>query len=1337
MAKAKEMMVKFFSDMGMSAEEAGQLADEAMDNIQQAVSDAMSSVSSDAEALEVLKDAIGDIAEEADQLDDGPLKDYFKGITEGMEDAMRELESVENAEPPFEQLEEKTVSARQAMRDMREELIQMKLRGEENTEAYQQLLDKMGQLQDVMGDAATATKHMASDTAQLDTVMGGAQLAAGGLSAAMGAMNLIGAGEDTKMLAEAQKKLQAVIAITTGLQSIQNALQKESALMLGIQRAKTLAVAEAEKIKNAVMKTGVATTKAATAAQSELNSTVSKHPYALLTVAIFSGIAALTKWLMYEREVEQQVKKTVLALSNELAIRERLVAITSGQLEALNEGYAKIDEDFATTGNIEKYRKDITDLQFQESMAFEQMIKDDDYLASHYITNSQMVETELKNHRQIIDDERKKIEEYEQEGRNYLTGEYRRLKDINEANEKIRKSEEALEHLTPYYQKAEEMRKKHNDKLAELASEEYEVKQKEVQDARAMQDAKIAAMKDGYAKEIATIKSSRAAEREAMQAQLDNPNSGLTVAEKERIKERIRESENIENAEIAEVARRQKEAVKKAEEDLSAAEYELAQKRIERRNKQRQVEIDLMEEGSTRELAQMRHDHQMRIDEIEKEAKEESDAMREANKNNWLNEQRRLGKTVSDADWYASSVYKSLAGGLTDDQHRQIVEQRKRDTDNENALFAKKNKDFLHKMLTDYGDFEAQKKDIQSKYYSDISAAMVGMLTATTEEEKKAYADLTKHISKNNARALFELDMATTEATAYLTVDEKMDAINKVYDDYINRLKEAGASQAEINAAIAEQVEQTGKLTRLEAERADLEARIRNIQNGGLDREGLSLAELIERLAKVNKAIESATQKSFKELWDENKNQVVADSIDQVAEALTRLAEATGSLNAEQAARFMTSLSKGLKGFQQGGFIGVLVAGIEDTIAQITDAIVAGEALESSLKQAQVDKWREDVAAMMNQGKGGIFGADTIDNLNGIVAVLEESRKKMADFNQEQHFAMMDFNRALEATNLLSWRNWADMFGAETRNNVKAYFEAIEKGYSDVEAHVLRTRDRGWLFNFFGADDKYNNVKDIVEGLGYELYDQYNNLNADALRAILDTYTELSEEDRKWLEEAIAYSDSYAEAMEGVASYLQNLFGSVADTLADQLIESFLEGGEAAMDFGKVTSDVARNMAKDFIKNMLLTEVFNKYADQMKAIMMGNGTMEEKQQLMLSYFTAMRADAEALQPAIQAYLQGMSQFFGASDDINDNVMSGNLLQSASQDSVDLLNGQLNAIRVNQALTTNRIDDVLLQLSGIRTDMNNGLGQSVRHLESIDRNTSSGGSILSQLGIWLG
>ena len=117
--------------------------------------------------------------------------------------------------------------------------------GQELRAKIDELIQRGGQLKDTMVDVNSAITRVASDTAQIDAAVG----ALGALNAVaqigVGAFSMLGVEEEK--LAQVQKDLMAVIAIGNGLQTIQNALQKESAVMMWANAVKTSVLTAATK----------------------------------------------------------------------------------------------------------------------------------------------------------------------------------------------------------------------------------------------------------------------------------------------------------------------------------------------------------------------------------------------------------------------------------------------------------------------------------------------------------------------------------------------------------------------------------------------------------------------------------------------------------------------------------------------------------------------------------------------------------------------------------------------------------------------------------------------------------------------------------------------------------------------------------------------------------------------------------------------------------------------------------------------------------------------------------------------------------------------------------
>lgn len=171
------------------------------------------------------------------------------------------------------------------------QLALLRLEGKQGTAEYQQLSKETVILRDAVKDATAEITRMASDTSNLDAVLSFAAGASGGFAAFTGAMELFGS--ESEEVQEAQKKLQAAIAITTGVQAIQNAVQKQSAIMLGISRLQMAALSKAQVYNRLVTMQGTKATLAATIAQKAFNLIAAANPYVLLALALVTVVGAL------------------------------------------------------------------------------------------------------------------------------------------------------------------------------------------------------------------------------------------------------------------------------------------------------------------------------------------------------------------------------------------------------------------------------------------------------------------------------------------------------------------------------------------------------------------------------------------------------------------------------------------------------------------------------------------------------------------------------------------------------------------------------------------------------------------------------------------------------------------------------------------------------------------------------------------------------------------------------------------------------------------------------------------------------------------------------------
>lgn len=179
--------------------------------------------------------------------------------------------------------------------------------GQEMARQLEEAKNKAAELIDLQGDLNTELKNMASDTSTLDALSQGMGVFMNVTSAALGAVAQFTGNEE-----DARK---AVVAFTTAqstlnaLTQISNALQKQSALMLGVQKIQLLAAAAAARIKAAAETKGAAATAAATVAQKAFNVVANANPYVLLATAIIGVVSAFMMFSSGTDEATEKQKK--------------------------------------------------------------------------------------------------------------------------------------------------------------------------------------------------------------------------------------------------------------------------------------------------------------------------------------------------------------------------------------------------------------------------------------------------------------------------------------------------------------------------------------------------------------------------------------------------------------------------------------------------------------------------------------------------------------------------------------------------------------------------------------------------------------------------------------------------------------------------------------------------------------------------------------------------------------------------------------------------------------------------------------------------------------------
>lgn len=193
----------------------------------------------------------------------------------------------------------------------------------------QDLIERAGQLKDAIGDTNRAISNAASDTRGFDQLTEGAELAACAFELVEGAAAL---GIQEGELQEVQTRLLSAIALANAASKIQNALQKESAVMQGVLSVQTRLRTVAENLHTSAQGKGVVMTKLLTTAQWGFNAAANANPIGLLVAGITSlvgagyGLTKLFKSLTrYSETVKKAYEEQVKAIDTLTEAHDRLI----------------------------------------------------------------------------------------------------------------------------------------------------------------------------------------------------------------------------------------------------------------------------------------------------------------------------------------------------------------------------------------------------------------------------------------------------------------------------------------------------------------------------------------------------------------------------------------------------------------------------------------------------------------------------------------------------------------------------------------------------------------------------------------------------------------------------------------------------------------------------------------------------------------------------------------------------------------------------------------------------------------------------------------------------
>ena len=403
-----------------------------------------------------------------------------------------------------------------------------------------------------------------------------------------------------------------------------------------------------------------------------------------------------------------------------------------------------------------------------------------------------------------------------------------------------------------------------------------------------------------------------------------------------------------------------------------------------------------------------------------------------------------------------------------------------------------------------------------------------------------------------------------------------------------------------------------------------------------------------------------------------------ADEIGKIAAKLSALFEAAGSQNmAEQAEGLMNAMSTVSnigKGFAQGGIVGAIEAGAMEVLGYVTKAFQAAAVHKKALldiqKQINDQQLQYNELLRVEQREARdletIFGSDKLTKARRSLLLAKDWEDDIKRSIKGDIKTLADYRFELEKKE--QWQGGRQLVDTKTEgDNYGLGMFSIKTGHA-----------KSGFFGLGKGRDLYSGLTQIAEYK--DLVKANGHLNLELAKSIAAT-REFEGDGKKAFEALIKKEEDFEAALKQMDDYLGGIFGNYASDIMDAVIDAFERGTDAAEAFGDVTKKVMRNVAKDMVQAAVLQPVIQKQSELVKqAFASGN-----REEYIKALGEASRAFADVQKVAQEEY-KNMADIFkkNGNDLTSDSAASREASQkgiaTASQDSVDELNGRMTAVQ---------------------------------------------------------
>lgn len=1022
-------------------------------------------------------------------------------------------------------------------RSLIQEMARMRLAGEEGSAQYQAMAKRAAELCDTLGDVRAQTKALASDDANWEAMASGLNGLSGAITAGTGVMSLF-VGENEE-LARVQTRLQAVMAITMGMQQTFNALNKDSAFS-------TIALTKAKKLWTAVNIGLAESLGISTAAAQALMATVTLG----LSVAIVGLIALWNKHNKATKDAAKAENDMVASMRE----GSRSAAVQKAKLDILY----KATQD--NTKSLKERKVAVSNLQKQYPAYFGNMK-----------TEAILAGKAAAAYRQLADDIIKAAMARAYEKRIEKLAERQADLELSKAN-----AEKYLHDNKANYDKAQKNRRAEKQYTKDVTgglTAGFAESGMAQQFAEQRIDPTIKAY-DQRNKQLKGI----CQEMEANQRVI-NTLSAKVIAYNPEVNRVESKGYNM----PTETKVKKEKQVKKEKEDLTNEINELGELELAARKKIEESRVALMKEGYEKQRAE-----ELLHYEEEKQRINEEEAKRMA-----LVQKLRKGGVVVTPEQEAqigidAAKQRIQAAQMYGDKLTAINEKEKKEYDDKVKEEKQKEEEALDALLSKYKDYNAERIAIETAYTKD----MVALLGRRNKDNYKEIDAALAELERAKEKALKEVtnkELNEMKSSASIFVEmfensseKSIKQINRIMRKLADlKLYMDAMARGELNAEGAVVVKNKKGETKRTITAEDIaKMGITPEQLKRLQESPEALKAFMEQWQKLRqetlkknpfKALGAALKDLFKkDTGEEDKGAKIkrlaltaagcADEISKIAGGLSEMFDQIGNQSMAEAMSSVQSIMGGVsniaKGFANGGVFGGIMAAVGEAINIIGKAFSAGARHRAALNAIMKERIAQQQAynlllmqeALLYEQGTTAFGTDRYGKATNAIHVMAQAAEKFAE----------------------AWKK---------ANDIK----------------VVTGHKKTGLFGWGKGKDTYSSLLSEYP----KLIDQNGKFNISLAESILKT-RKMSDESKEALQHLIDLAKQQEEAFKEIRNYLTDIFGELGSTMTNALVDAFKSGTDAGKAMVESVGRMLEKLGTDMVYSAVLQKYFLKAQKEME-----------------------------------------------------------------------------------------------------------------------------------------